>query len=299
MLPFHTVYLYARTIHSEDIVYIKTLLQKILVDGIVVLCHIDFLSAVSSYPDISNTLSKLPSFTFDALPTKEKQVIMAMGGDGTILHVVHLLKGKTIPVLGINLGRLGFLSGVKKIEIAHAINALFAHNYYIDKRTLIGIASQTGSFGDFPYGLNEFSVRRLDSSPMINISIYLDDELLNSYWADGMLISTPTGSTAYSLSCGGPILFPQSGNFVITPVAPHSLSVRPVVIKDDKCIRVEVAGRSKNFMITLDARHSYITSDQVVQLKRAPFYAYLVYVGSSTFMNRIREKLHWGEDKRN
>jgi len=299
MQSFTNVYLYARTVHQEDVRYVEEALTLLQSYDVNLYYHEDFFKATTDYPSIGELIPTGARFSVRNLSLHPGSIVIALGGDGTMLRVIHLLRGRQIPVLGINLGRLGFLAGVKKTEIREAFNQLMSGQYLVEERTLIGITSKIEIFDNFPYALNEFTIRRLDSSSMINVSLYINDELLNSYWADGLLVSTPTGSTAYSLSCGGPILFPKSGNFVITAVAPHNLSVRPVVISDTLRIKLQVKGRANNFMVTLDSRHAYITREQEITLEKAPFKAQLVYVGSSSFMKRIREKLHWGEDRRN
>ncbi len=299
MTTIKNIYLYARNINPEDVRYVKETLDQLERYKLQIFYHRDFISAIQSYKILIIKDYKEQIREFEEIVEENNSIIIALGGDGTMLHVIYLLRGRQIPVLGINLGRLGFLAGVKKKEIETAFGELMSGKYYIDHRSMIGVQAANDLFSDFPYALNEFSVRRLDSSAMINVSVYIDNELLNNYWADGLLVSTPTGSTAYSLSCGGPILFPQSGNFVITTVAPHNLSVRPVVFDDNKKIRIQAGGRAKSFMVTLDSRNSYIPKGRELILEKAPFKALLVYVGSSTFMRRLREKLLWGEDIRN
>ncbi|MFZ1560010.1 MAG: NAD(+)/NADH kinase, partial [Saprospiraceae bacterium] len=187
------------------------------------------------------------------LITQRPDIMITLGGDGTILQAITLLKDSGIPVLGINLGRLGFLASVEKKIIKKAVKQLINKEYTTVSRSLLGLKCNLPLFDHFPFALNDFTLNKRDTSSMITIHTYIDNVLLNSYWADGIIISTPTGSTGYSLSCGGPIIFPDSQNIVITPVAPHNLNVRPIVIPDTLSISLKVEGRTDSFMCTLDS----------------------------------------------
>ena len=222
-----------------------------------------------------------------------------MGGDGTILHAITLVKDSGIPILGINLGRLGFLASVEKKIIKKALNQLFKKEYTIASRSLLGLTCNLPIFEDFPFALNDFTLNKRDTSSMITIHTYIDGVLLNSYWADGIIISTPTGSTGYSLSCGGPIIFPDSTTLVITPVAPHNLNVRPIVIPDFHTISLRVEGRTDSFMSTLDSRYETITSEHRIEITKGHFRINFIQLKGQTFMKTIGEKLMWGLDKRN
>lgn len=227
------------------------------------------------------------------------QMIIAPGGDGTILSAVTLVQNTAIPILGINLGRLGFLSSVEKKYIEKAVKLIREGRYSLDPRTTLALASNIPVFQDCPYALNDFTLNKRDTSSMITVSVYVDNELMNAYWADGIIISTPTGSTGYSLSCGGPIIFPQSHTFIITPVAPHNLNVRPIVLSDDHVIKLKVSGRTDNFMCTMDSRYETITSEHVISITKADFKVNLVRLEGQSFMKTISEKLMWGLDRRN
>lgn len=243
---------------------------------------------------------KIPVFTSRVdLENKKPDVVITMGGDGTILRAITLIGNLETPILGINLGRLGFLASVEKKTISKTINTLIQGKYSIDSRSMLAISCNKTLFHEFPFALNDFTINKRDTSSMITIHTYVDDILLNSYWADGIVISTPTGSTGYSLSCGGPIIFPEAGNFVITPVAPHNLNVRPVVIADKTRISMRVEGRTQNFMSTLDSRYETITSDHKIEIKKADFSAKFIKLRGQTFMKTLNEKLMWGLDKRN
>ncbi len=233
------------------------------------------------------------------LLTQRPDIMITLGGDGTILQAITLLKDSGIPVLGINLGRLGFLASVEKKIIKKAVKQLINKEYTTVSRSLLGLKCNLPLFDQFPFALNDFTLNKRDTSSMITIHTYIDHVLLNSYWADGIIISTPTGSTGYSLSCGGPIIFPDSQNIVITPVAPHNLNVRPIVIPDTLGITLKVEGRTDSFMCTLDSRYETITSDHCIEINKGNFFINFVQLKGQTFMKTISEKLLWGLDKRN
>jgi len=201
--------------------------------------------------------------------------------------------------MGINLGRMGFLSSISKEEIGQAVNALIRGDYTLEKRALLSVETPQHLFGDMNYALNELTVNKKDTGSMILVHVYIDDKLLNSYWADGLIIATPTGSTAYSLSCNGPIITPDSENFVITPIATHNLTVRPVVIPDKSVIRLKVEGRMSQYLIGLDSRNSIIDSDTEIVVKKEKFFINLVQRVGDDFYTTIRQKLMWGRDVRN
>lgn len=225
--------------------------------------------------------------------------LISMGGDGTILDAVTLVKDKKIPVLGINFGRLGFLAGIGRNEIASAVDALVTGSYVIDKRTLIHLDASTPLFGDAPFALNEFAILKRDISAMIKIHTYLNGEFLNTYWSDGLIVSTPTGSTGYNMSCNGPIVFPDSASFVITPVAPHNLNVRPMVVPDNNIISFEIESRSNDCICALDARREIVPKDIQLAVKKEKFPIKLVRLNENNFLSTLRAKLNWGLDKRN
>lgn len=224
---------------------------------------------------------------------------ITLGGDGTILDAITIVKDKRVPIMGINLGRLGFLAMIEKHRIELAIQSLEQNTYVLDKRSILYLETSEPIFGDTNFGLNDFTIVKRDTSSMVIIHTYVNGEFLNSYWADGIIVATPTGSTGYSLSCGGPIIFPDSGNFVITPVAPHNLNVRPILLPDDAVISFEIEGRARNFLCTLDSRHRVITSSYQLTVRKADFNAQLVRFPDRNFLYMIRQKLHWGTDSRN
>ena len=237
--------------------------------------------------------------TYEVIKNEHPDFVLTMGGDGTILHAVTMVRDTGIPILGINLGRLGFLASVEKKIIRRAIQYLFKKEYTIVSRSLLGLSSNIPVFEDFPFALNDFTLNKRDTSSMITIHMFIDNVLLNSYWADGIIISTPTGSTGYSLSCGGPIIFPDSKTLIITPVAPHNLNVRPIVIPDFHKISLKVEGRTDSFMSTLDSRYETITKDHRIEITKGHFRINFVQLKGHSFMKTISEKLLWGIDKRN
>lgn len=230
---------------------------------------------------------------------KDIDFVFSLGGDGTILDAVSWIGEKEIPIVGINFGRLGFLASISISNIENCLNAIVENKHVIEYRNLIQLETNKKLFGESSFALNEFTLQRVETSSMITVHAYLNGQHLNSYWADGLIVATATGSTGYSLSCGGPVIYPNSKNFVITPVAPHNLNVRPMVVPDDVELRLEVEGRSNRFLATLDSRNKTIDSSYELLLRKAPFQALLVRLSSSNFVNAIREKLLWGEDRRN
>lgn len=225
--------------------------------------------------------------------------LISLGGDGTILDTVTLVRNKNIPILGINYGRLGFLVGISKHELGTAVDALVNRTFVVDKRTLIHLNANVSLFGDAPFGLNEFSIHKRDISPMIKINTYLNGEFLNTYWCDGLIVATPTGSTGYNMSCNGPIVFPESASFVITPVAPHNLNVRPIVVPDNYVISFEVESRNDQFICAMDARREIVNKDVQLAVKKEAFTISLVRLNENNFLSTLHTKLTWGLDKRN
>jgi len=225
--------------------------------------------------------------------------LFSIGGDGTLLKTISLVKDSGIPILGFNTGRLGFLSSISKEEISETIEKLIEKKYFIEKRSLIRLDKPETLFGTNNFALNEITVQKRDSSSMITIHVYVNEIFLNSYWADGLIVSTPTGSTAYSMSCGGPIVTPDSKNFILTPISTHNLTVRPIVIPDDSLIKLTVEGRDENYLVALDSNNAVISSSMVLEIKKENFQINLVQFLGRTFFSTIREKLMWGWDKRN
>jgi NAD+ kinase len=231
--------------------------------------------------------------------TEEIEFIISLGGDGTLLDTITLVRNKPIAIMGINFGRLGFLASIGHEEVKSAVKAIANRTYVVDKRTLIHVDASTPLFGDVPYGLNEFSIHKRDVASMIKIHTYLNGEFLNTYWADGLIVATPTGSTGYSLSCNGPVVFPDSGSFVITPVAPHNLNVRPIIVPDTNIISFSIESRSEQIICALDSRREIVSKDIQLAVKKEEFDISLVRLSENNFLQTLQNKLTWGLDKRN
>jgi NAD+ kinase len=227
------------------------------------------------------------------------ECMISLGGDGTMLDTITLVRDKNIPILGINFGRLGFLAAISKEELTSAVDALVSRTYLIDKRTLMHLDSSEPLFGDSPFALNEFAIHKRDISPMVKIHTYLNGEFLNTYWADGLIVSTPTGSTGYNMSCNGPIMFPESACFVITPVAPHNLNVRSIIVPDTTVISFEVESRADQVICALDARREIVGKSIQLAVKKEKFGVSLIRLNENSFLSTLRTKLTWGLDKRN
>ena len=228
-------------------------------------------------------------------------ILISIGGDGTILRAATLVRDSGIPILGINAGRLGFLASVQKDNIAQFLQFVINREFTISQRTLLSLECEPENAGiaDINFAMNEITVSRKDTTSMITIETYLNGEFLNSYWADGLIIATPTGSTGYSMSCGGPILTPDVKSLVITPIAPHNLNARPLVIPDDTQVRLKVSGREEQYLVSLDSRITSIKNDAVLTITKTPFRINMVEIPGVTFLKTLRNKLLWGEDKRN
>jgi NAD+ kinase len=254
------------------------------------------------YLEYLNTVSekKIQTHTFknsEELVASADYVI-SLGGDGTMLETLDFVKKSGIPVLGVNTGRLGFLATVYKEDFEKALLLLINEKYTLDKRELIEL-DKTDCFFDVNYAINEFTIHKKESSAMINIDTYIDGVFLNSYFADGLIVATPTGSTAYSLSCGGPIMLPDSDNFIITPIAPHNLNVRPIVIPNNKLLSFKVRGRGDSVNVSLDSRSQTIKNETHLKIKLADFKFNMINLDGQNFFETLRNKLLWGIDKRN
>ena len=225
--------------------------------------------------------------------------LLSLGGDGTLLESVTHVGEKQIPILGVNMGRLGFLATTSPADIKSTIRSIYQGYYKIEERILVSVESDRDIFDGINFGLNEFTITKRDTSSMIVVHTYIDGEYLNSYWADGLIVSTPTGSTGYSLSCGGPVVLPQSNNFIIAPVSPHNLNVRPLIVSDASVISFGIEGRSKNFLVSLDSRSKVIDATAQIAVRKERFKARLVKMYEDNFLNTLRKKLSWGLDIRN
>src|SRR5450432_1573768 len=290
------VAIYSRIIEDTERGEVQQLLDELQRRRIQPVIYLPF------YEQISNVFRFPPDVLFfrhsDDL-NESIDFLISLGGDGTLLDTIAFVRDKDIPVIGINFGRLGFLASIGKGDMVTAVMALVNRTFVTDKRSLIHLDANKPLFGEVPYGLNEFAIHKTDTSPMIRIHTYLNGEFLNTYWADGLIVSTPTGSTGYSLSCGGPILFPESGSFVINPVAPHNLNVRPIIVPDDTIISFEVEGRAENFLCALDSRKEIVDKNVQLAVRREKFNISLVRLNENNFLQTLRNKLSWGLDRRN
>ncbi|NQV75709.1 MAG: NAD kinase [Bacteroidetes bacterium] len=236
---------------------------------------------------------------YQDLMSSDVDVMISLGGDGTLLDTVTLIRDSNIPVIGINFGRLGFLASINKDDISSAINSLIKKEYTLDKRVQLCIESELNLFGNENFALNDVTIHKRDTSAMMIVHAYLNGDFLNSYWADGLIVATPTGSTAYSLSCGGPIMFPGSGNMVVTPISPHNLNVRPIVLSDTNVLSFEIEGRSSKYLLTCDSRTEVIDTSIKVRVKKADFGINLIRLNNENYLSTLRNKLLWGIDTRN
>lgn len=230
---------------------------------------------------------------------KGYDLLICLGGDGSILDSLSIVRNSNVPVFGINTGRLGFLSSISTEDVQNPLEEIFAGNINSEKRSILKLSTKSNHFGDINYALNEVTVHKKDSSSMMIIHAYVNDKFLNSYWADGLIISTPTGSTGYNLSCSGPIVMPGSDVFIITPIAPHNLNVRPLIIPDHKKITLKLEGRDDEFLVALDARSEPIKIDEELVIEHGEYYMNVVRAPDHSFFSTIRNKLNWGLDNRN
>ncbi len=288
--------IYSRGIENDQLKDLSLLLEELGNNNIEPVFYQDFFNQFYSAINIETKYS-----TFNSSSDLDESIdcIISLGGDGTLLDTVTLVKDSGIPVLGVNYGRLGFLANIGKEEIQLAISAIAKREYVLEKRSLIHLDANIPLFGETPYALNEFSLHKKDSSPMIKIHTYLNGEFLNTYWADGLIVATPTGSTGYSLSCNGPVVFPESSSFVITPVSPHNLNVRPIIVPDNTIISFEIEGRTDGFLCTLDSRRELVTKEIQLAVKKEAFSINLIRMNENNFLQTLRNKLSWGLDKRN
>ena len=291
------VAIYGQTYQDDAIEYVGQLLEELHKVSAEIAIEQEFNALLATKLNTSHfntfTVSQGLDATFNML--------VSFGGDGTILRATTFVRDLGIPIVGVNTGRLGFLSTFKKEEVRKVVQEFVRGAYRTVERSLVSV------FADFPipefdslnFALNEITVSRKDTTSMIMVETYLNDEYLTSYWADGLIISTPTGSTGYSLSCGGPVIEPSAKSFVLTPIAPHNLNARPLVISDDTVIRLKVSGREKSHLVSLDSRIATLENDQEIVIRKAPFTVNMIEYTSESFLKTLRNKLLWGEDKRN
>tara|TARA_Y100001954_G_scaffold192389_1_gene207046 strand:+ start:613 stop:1488 length:876 start_codon:yes stop_codon:yes gene_type:complete len=275
--------------------YIKHLIQKLENENIEILVQQQFYDFLQENISFSENIQ-----TYDRISDQDRiDFLFSIGGDGTLLRAVTYVRESNIPILGINTGRLGFISSISTDQIDDAVDHVLNGDYKIRSRTLLELETENNLFGTTNFALNEVAIVKKDTSSMIRIDAFIDDEFLNSYWADGLLISTPTGSTGYSLSCGGPIILPGTKNVIIAPIAPHNLNVRPIIINEKSKIRLKVEDRDQLALVSLDSRSRAFNSSLELIIKKADFKINLIEPKDHSFITTIRTKLMWGSDKRN
>jgi len=290
-----TVAVYARSTKDNHQTYLEQIYSFLKNESIAVIVfkpYYDFLVANYKFSIDLKTFSNTEELIANA------DFVISLGGDGTMLETLEYVRKSGIPVLGVNTGRLGFLASVNKDDLLKSLELLVKEKYTLDKRELIEVNGCANCFNSVNYALNEFTIHKKDSGAMINIDTFVDGVFLNSYFADGLIISTPTGSTAYSLSCGGAIMIPDAENFIITPIAPHNLNVRPIVISNNKKISFKVSGRTDVINISLDSRSAQIPSNSEITINKADFRFNLINLEGQHFFTTLRNKLLWGLDKR-
>jgi NAD+ kinase len=288
--------LYGKLSDRAGIDYIRPLFERFRKYDISYLLYKPFYEVLKDEIEFSENIA---IFTEKDILKGKADFLFSFGGDGTLLDTITLVRESGIPVMGVNLGRMGFLSSISKNDILPAIDSIVQGNYTLDSRELLLLETRENLFGELNFALNELTINKKDSSSMILIRVFVDDQFLHAYWADGLIVATPTGSTAYSLSCNGPIIAPNAENFVITPIATHNLTVRPVVIPDKSVIRIRVEGREKEYLVSLDSRSEVINSETELVVRKANFRINLLQMKDQYFFRTIREKLSWGHDLRN
>jgi NAD+ kinase len=288
--------IHSKTFDKEKLIFFKTILDDLKSRDTAILLS----KVLKNFLEEMNLdgIEKIPTFDIKS-ELEGVDYIFSVGGDGTLLDTITYIRDKKIPIFGINTGRLGFLATTPSSKIKEGIDAIFKGFYSIETRSLIELVSDQDLFKGLNFGLNEFTILKRDTSSMIVVHTYINGEYLNSYWADGLIIATPTGSSGYSLSVGGPIVMPGSRNFIIAPVCPHNLNVRPLIVSDESIISFEIEGRSKNFLISLDSRSRKVDNSVQLAVKKCNFQANLVKLKGDNYLNTLRLKLNWGMDSRN
>ncbi len=295
-MPLQVV-VYSKHFKREHLNCVQELFDVLTENNIQTYVYTPFMTEINNFIDFKQPIH--PFIGYQDFSRVKIDCVITLGGDGTILGAATEIRDSGVPIMGINLGRLGFLASIEKKHIRRAISDFAKGMFFLEERSMLHLETNLPLFDDVRFALNDFTLLKRDTSSMVTIHTYINGAYLNTYWADGIIVATPTGSTGYSLSCGGPIIFPRSGNFVITPVAPHNLNVRPVVISDNSVISFEIEGRAENFLCTLDSRYETITSDHQLAVRKEDFFVNLIRLNDSSFMSTIREKLTWGIDRRN
>ncbi|RNI30226.1 NAD kinase [Rufibacter immobilis] len=284
-----------KPVKEEVVPFVRRLFDLLLSQGITVLVADHFAESLVPFTPLP---AQIDTFTRET-NLFDVNYVLSLGGDGTLLDTVTYVGALQIPILGINMGRLGFLASLPYEQLDLAIDSLLRGHFTLEDRSLIHLDSDQEVFDGKNFGLNEFTILKRDTSSMIAVHTYIDGEYLNSYWADGLIVATPTGSTGYSLSCGGPVMMPQTNNFVISPVCPHNLNVRPLVVSDKSVISFEIEGRSTRYLVSLDSRSKPVDASIQLAVRREDFNARLVKLNQVNFLTTLRTKMHWGLDQRN
>ncbi|HPF12476.1 MAG TPA: NAD kinase [Flavobacteriaceae bacterium] len=290
--------IYGQFYHKESEKYIQKILEALRKKGAEVYIEKGFRQIIEQHGGIDTPLGSLKTFTnLD----RSYDFFFSVGGDGTLLKSVTFVRDLDIPIVGINTGNLGFLSTIQKEKISESIHNIMDGRYYLSERSLLSVATQPQKDSAFPldFALNEIAVNRKNTTSMIKVETWVNDEHLTSYWSDGLIVSTPTGSTGYSLSCGGPVIDPQSNSMVLTPIAPHNLNARPLVIPDSSKVRLKVYGREENYLMSLDSRIATLQNETEIFISKAPFTVKMLQMEGDSFIKTLRAKLLWGEDRRN
>jgi NAD+ kinase len=290
-----TIALYARSTKDNLPDYVNRLYDVLSAEKVNLIIYSEYYAYLK---EIFGFNKQLDTFSNSEELIAKADFVISLGGDGTMLETKSFVRKSGIPVLGVNTGRLGFLANVNKNDLEKAVGQMLQEKFTLDKRELIALSGCASCFGDVNYALNEFTIHKREGGAMINVDTFVDGVFLNSYFADGLIVSTPTGSTAYSLSCGGPIMMPDSDNFIITPIAPHNLNVRPIVIPNNKEISFKVSGRNESFYVSLDSVTASIDAGAEIKIKLADFKFNLVNLEGQHFFGTLRNKLLWGIDKR-
>lgn len=291
------VAIFSQTYQQDTLQYVMELLRELEKEQVVISIEKDFHAFLSE----NYRADSYHSFTDKEGLDTSFDMFVSFGGDGTILRATTFVRDLGIPIVGVNTGRLGFLSTFNKEEVRRVVQEFVKGNYTIVERSLVEVSAESNIPELVPmnFALNEITVSRKDTTSMITVETYLNNEYLTSYWADGLIIATPTGSTGYSLSCGGPVIVPTAKSLVLTPIAPHNLNARPLVISDDTHIRLKVSGREENHLISLDSRIASVENGKEILIKKADFTIKMVEYTSESFLKTLRNKLLWGEDRRN
>ncbi|MAP80529.1 MAG: NAD kinase [Aequorivita sp.] len=290
--------IYGQFYHENSEVYIQMLLNALQERDADVHIEANFLNIINKNQDITKSFSEFSTFT---KLDKSFDYFFSIGGDGTILKAVTFVTDLGIPIVGINTGRLGFLATIQKEEMTASLNQILEGEYTISERSLLTVQTfpKSKEIAPLNFALNEVAVNRRNTTSMIKVETLVNNKYLTSYWSDGLIIATPTGSTGYSLSCGGPIIDPQTNSFVLTPIAPHNLNARPLVIPDCSTVSLKVSGREKTFLVSMDSRIATLENETQIIIKKAPFTIKLLQLHDDSFIKTLRKKLLWGEDKRN